>query len=324
MLFHYIRMKYFLLIVALLSVTLEVRAQVPEVVEDTASVQKVYRRVYRDSAFLARQKQIMDSVNAHAMVWQSHQNKTSPILDSILIANKHSALNPLTLSEFSTNAPKNPRKQGNYLPKGEVWALGFIAGFLVLFALLKYSFSRQLWIIIQSFFSNRILANMNKEDNLFSSWPFLLLFILFGFVIGMFYYLVSQYYQLAGGFRYFTTLSVLIVILYAGKIFLLKLLGFLFEVGKPVNEYISILYLSYFNTGLVFLPLVTAFALSPLKFGIYYIIASYIILGIIVGLQFIRASINVLSNYRFSKLYLLLYFCTFEICPILILIKAIR
>lgn len=291
---------------------------------DSTKSGKIYFRMYRDSAYLANQKKLTDSVNANAFVWKSKMRKSSPILDSILRANQRPGLNPLNFSSFSSSGEKSPLKQGNYLPKGEAWALAVISGFLVLFALLKYSFSRQLWIIIQSFFNNRILSNLNKEDNLFSSWPFLLLFVLFGSVIGMFYYQVTQYYQLAGGFRYFITLSALIVILYAGKIFVLKGIGFLFQIGKPVREYISILYLTYFNTGMIFLPLAAAFALSPLKFGIYYIVTSYIILGIVISIQFIRASLNILQHYKFPKLYLLLYFCTFEICPILILIKAIR
>lgn len=291
---------------------------------DSAKTTKVYFRVYRDSAYMARQRTLKDSINANAMVWQSKRNQNSPVLDSILQANRHADLNPLNLSIYSVDAVKNPLKKGSNLPKGEVWALAFIAGFLVLFALLKYSFSRQLLVIIQSFFSNRILANLNKEDNLFSSWPFLLLFILFGFVIGMFYYQVTQFYQLAGGFQYFITLSALIVLLYAGKLAILKLLGYILQIGKPVGEYITILYLTYFNTGMIFIPLVAAFALSPLKFGIYYIIASYIILGLVIAIQFTRASVSILQHYKFPKLYLLLYFCTFEICPILILIKAIR
>ena len=73
----------------------------------------------------------------------------------------------------------------------------------------------------------------------------------------------------------------------------------------------------------MFIPLVIAFALSPLKYGPYYIAISFVLLAIIFAFQFIRAGVNILSHYRFSKVYLFLYFCALEICPILILIKAI-
>ncbi|WP_316785650.1 DUF4271 domain-containing protein [Pedobacter frigiditerrae] len=221
---------------------------------------------------------------------------------------------------------KDPRQKGELLPRGEIWVLGIVAFLLVMFAVLKNAFSKQLMAIVQSFFSNRALGNLNKEDNLFNSWPFLLLFIQFGFTIGMFFYLVAQYQGLEyakSGFQFFITVSVLIIVLYVLKIVLLRLLGFIFDIQKPVGEYVSILYLSYFNTSLLFIPLVVAFALSPLKSGQIYIAIAIILITVIFIFQFIRVGINILSNYRFSKVYLILYFCTLEICPILILIKAI-
>jgi hypothetical protein len=220
----------------------------------------------------------------------------------------------------------DPHQAGERLPQGKIWVLAFTAMLLVLFAALRQIFSKQLSTIVQSFFSNRILGNLNKEDNLFTSWPFLLLFVQFGFTIGMFFFLVAQYQNLSyvkNGFQFFLTISVGIIALYALKIMLLRLLGFIFNVQKPVSEYISILYLSYFNTSLLFIPLVVAFALSPLKYGSFYVAIAIVLLTVIFVFQFIRAGINILSNYRFSKVYLFLYFCTLEICPILILIKAI-
>ncbi len=217
-------------------------------------------------------------------------------------------------------------RQGSLLPKGEVWILAVIAGLILLFAILKNTFSKQLMAIVQSFFSNRALGNLNKEDNLFSSWPFLLLFVQFGFTIGMFFYLVAQYKAIddvAHGFQFYVTISILIIVLYVLKIVVLRLLGYVFNVQKPVNEYVSILYLSYFNASLLFMPLVVAFALSPLKYGVFYMAIATILLAIIFIFQFIRAGINILSHHRFSKVYLFLYFCTLEICPILILVKAI-
>ncbi|MFD0939854.1 DUF4271 domain-containing protein [Pedobacter boryungensis] len=220
----------------------------------------------------------------------------------------------------------DPRQQGDILVKGDIWILAFIAFLLVLFAILKNVFSKQLMGIILSFFSNRALGNLNKEDNLFTSWPFLLLFVQFGFTIGMFFYLVAQYQKLdyvRNGFQFFVTISVVIIVLYVLKILLLRVLGYIFNIQKPVHEYVSILYLSYFNASLLFTPLVIAFALSPIKYGSFYIATAIILIVVIFVFQFIRAGVNILSHYRFSKVYLFLYFCTLEICPILILIKAI-
>jgi len=270
---------------------------------------------------------VEDTITPHSLRSLDSLTKTL-ITDSLKKGFGYPKLDFKALVEnFLLNSVSNdPRQQGDILVKGDIWILAFIAFLLVLFAILKNVFSKQLMAIILSFFSNRALGNLNKEDNLFTSWPFLLLFVQFGFTIGMFFYLVAQYQKLdyvANGFQFFVTISIVIIVLYVLKIVLLRVLGYIFNIQKPVSEYVSILYLSYFNASLLFTPLVIAFALSPLKYGSFYIATAIILVVVIFVFQFIRAGVNILSHYRFSKVYLFLYFCTLEICPILILIKAI-
>ena len=284
------------------------------------------RRLLRDSAYLARQAFVTDSIMKATWLFPDSIVDRNIIIDSILKANTVGRSNlMLRYKDFAT-VPVSKYRLGRPVPKGEMWVLGVVALLLTIFAVLKRSFSKHLQTIVQSFFSNRVLNNLNKEDNLFSSWPFLLLFIQFGFTVGMFFYLVSQFYHIAfsgSGFRFYLSVSVLIIVLYILKIIILRLLGHLFDIQKVVNEYVTILYLSYFNLSLLFIPLVIAFALSPLKYGPYYIAISFVILVLVFVFQFIRAGVNILSHHRFSKVYLFLYFCALEICPILILIKAI-
>lgn len=295
---------------------------------DSAVKYRVYKpHIFRDSAFLVRQKFVTDSIMTHTWMLPDSLINHHILIDSIVKANVFEKLDlDAWFKKYGKYKKANRFRMGNPLPRGNTWVLGFIVLLLVVFAVLRISFAKQMQSIVQSFYSNRGLNNLNKEDNLFSSWPFLFLFIQFGFTIGMFFYLVAQYYQLAyvhEGFRFFVSISILIIVLYTLKILLLRLLGHLFNVQKPVHEYVSILYLSYFNISLIFIPLVVAFALSPLKYGIYYIVISFILLAVIFTFQFIRAGINILSHYRFPKFYLFMYFCALEICPILILIKAI-
>lgn len=284
-------------------------------------------RVAQDSAYKARQRFVTDSIMTYTWMAPDSLVDRSIIIDSILNAQVYSLPD---VPWYELNKDRAGRSQryitGTPTPKGQIWVLAIIAILLVVFAILKNSFSKQLQTIVHSFFSNRVLNNLNKEDNLFTSWPFLLLFIQFGFTIGMFFYLLTQYYEMSfptSGFSFYVSISVLIIVLFAVKIGLLRFLGHLFNVQKAVSEYISILYLSYFNISLIFIPLVVAFALSPLKYGLYYIVISFLLVAIIFIFQFIRAGVTILSHNRFSKVYLFLYFCALEICPILILIKTI-
>jgi len=309
--------------------TLTVRAQesAAPVLRDTVAQKARATRVIKDAAYFERQKFVTDSIIRHTWILPDSLLSSSIIIDSIMKAKLYSRPAGAPWFTIYEKAKKDSLyKKGKPLVRGEMWVLGFIAFLLLVFGILKRYFSRQLSTIIEAFFSNRVLNNLNKEDNLFTSWPFLLLFIQFGFVLGMFFYQVTQFYQLSygtGGFQFYLTISILIIILYTLKIVLLKLLGHLFNIQKPVHEYIIILYLSYFNTSLLFIPLVIAFALTSLSYGLNYIIISLILVGLIFTFQFFRAGVNLLSHYRFSKVYLFLYFCALEICPILILIKAV-
>lgn len=230
------------------------------------------------------------------------------------------------LRNFNYAGQKTVYQEGKPIVKGERWMVIIILILPGFFALLKQLFDRQLAVIVHSFFSNRVLGNLNKEDNVFTSWPFLLLFMLFGFTMGLLVYLAAKQQQIhfkESGPEMFLSFSLIFLLLFALKILTLRFLGFFFQVQKAVHEYISILYLTYFNASLVFMPLVIAWVLAPPAYSKMFFVLS-VILGLLVfGFQLVRAFINVVSQNRFSKFYLFLYFCTLEICPILILIKAL-
>jgi hypothetical protein len=320
------RLVFFFSMLLVLGISSGFAQIVEQPVDSLAAANNRIRWRARDSAFLARQKFVTDSIMTHTWLFPDSAINRHMIMDSILKANVYGKSNLINRYKDYSSRQISRYRLGSPVPKGQLWVPAMVILLLLLFAGLKVSFAKQLQTIVQSFFSNRILNNLNKEDNLFTSWPFLLLFIQFGFTVGLFLYLVSQFYHISfpgTGFQFYISISVLIVVLYILKIVILRILGHLFNVQKPVNEYVTILYLSYFNLSLVFIPLVIAFALSPLKYGPYYIAISFVLLCIIFAFQFIRAGINILSHHRFSKVYLFLYFCALEICPILILIKAI-
>ncbi|WP_069658925.1 DUF4271 domain-containing protein [Arcticibacter eurypsychrophilus] len=217
--------------------------------------------------------------------------------------------------------------KGAQRKKGELWVIAFVFVALILFAILRNMFFNELSAIINAFFSNRVLGQINKEEKFFNSWPFVFLYLLFGFTIGMFLYQCGKYFQLSysySGFQWFLRLSMIVIGLFTLKIILLRLLGFLFDSVKLVKEYISILFLSYFSAALLFLPIVVAFSLTPTRFAPYYIYLSLALILFIAFFQFTRAISNILTSYKFPKLYLILYLCALEICPILVLIKALR
>ena len=253
-------------------------------------------------------------------------NRPHPFLDSLLEVYTVKNL------DFVAWGKKFPKKTDRYnegrpVPKREQWVAFSILFLVVFFAVLKNTFPKELESITHSFYSNRILSKISNEDGLLGSWPFLLFYLLFGLTVAMFLYLAGKYLQLEyafEGFEWFLILAALIMGLFALKIVVLRLLALLFDLSKLVKQYVSILYLSYFNAAFIFLPLVVGFSLSSYEWGAIFCYAAILLVGAIFLFQFIRAATIILSEYQFSKVYLIIYLCALEICPLLILVKALR
>lgn len=295
---------------------------------DTAIRSKKLYPTKKNPEFLMLQKRVTDSILSHTWVLPDSLLNRSPLLDSLVKEYVFPTLNLWAWQQRYKGFKKreNEYQLGNPRPKGSVVFLGVLFLTLVLFAVLKFSYAQQFSAIVGGMFMKRGLSSINKEESFLNSWPFLFLFLLFGLIFGSFLFLVVSHYSL---FQAKNTLgfifgaSILIVILLGIKLIILRFLGFLFNVQKPVNDYISMLYISYFNVAILFVPLVVAFALAPLTFGVFFIAIGCVVFGSVYIFQLARLATTTLFVNKFSKVHLLLYFCALEICPVLILIKAI-
>jgi hypothetical protein len=223
-------------------------------------------------------------------------------------------------------ANKSVVKEGTDRQKRDPWTIGVIICLLLYAGILNFVMDKDIDIVFRSFYNKRSVQS-GKEESLLNSRAFLALFVLFGLISGLFIYQVSvakgRYYPISG-FQLFAFLSVIIVVLFALKLLVLRFIGFIFNVNKVVGEYISILYLTYFNIAFVFLPLTLCFCLLPPKFTPAILIVALVLAIVIFVWQYLRSSVNIISNFRFHKFYLFIYLCALEICPVLILIKALN
>jgi hypothetical protein len=223
--------------------------------------------------------------------------------------------------------PINHEGEGKLKKHGQRWVLFVILCLVLGFSVLRIAFRNDISILMNAFFDHRFLTQQTTSVGFFGSWPFMLLFVLFGFTIGMYLYLVGSYLQLSyvyNGVIWYVILSLTIMALIILKVYVLRFLGYILFVQKAVRVYISILFLSYFHTALLFLPLIVAFSLSKSAHAVLFIYAGIAITLLITVFQAIRGAIHILSHYQFSKLYLFIYFCALEICPLLVLIKVLR
>lgn len=294
-----------------------VQARVPKLADSVGRVQNVANS---DSL-----KRVSDSL-AVMYIKYPDPNRKNRFIDSLMQLYQVKNLDFIAWAK-QFGRPINHDGEGKLRKHGQPWVLVVILCLVLGFAVLRIAYRNDINMLMNAFFDHRFLAQQTSAGGFFTSWPFMLLFVLFGFTIGMYLYLIGSYLQLSyafSGVEWYVILSLLIMGLLILKVYVLRFLGFVLMVQKAVRVYTSILFLSYFHAALLFLPLIVAFSLSSSAYAVLFIYAGMAIALFITVFQAIRGAIHVLSHYQFSKLYLFIYFCALEICPMLVLIKVLR
>jgi hypothetical protein len=274
------------------------------------------------AAMQARKLFVADSI-AMRYIHAPDSTTNSEFADSLLAHSLYKGYGFLDIHLKS----KSLVRDGHTRPLRDPWIIVIIIGLLLYTAVLNMALNKDVSYVLQSFYSKRTLSQTGKEEGFVSSWAFLGMFLLFCLTSGLFLYQLAAYkgvYYIIGGSRLYISLTIVIITLFAIKFMVLKFLGFVFDLNRLVSEYLNILHLTYFNIAFVFIPVVICFSLLGSQYVPALLTVTLIIIVIIFVWQYLRSSVNIISTFRFHKFYLFTYLCALEICPILILIKALN
>ena len=293
-------------------------------IKDSFQTATIRTRYIPDSAALARKAFLRDSLTYQYL--QPNPNRPNPFIEDLL--RKVIITDPYLLTPAkSVKIKKSNFGTGEYTSKMPIWFFLVIVLLLMLFGVVKIAFKKQVDLIFNAFYEKRTLHQINKEDNIFMSWQFLFLYMIFSFTIGLFTCLIlykTKASSTATDFYTFLLVSLFVFIFFGLKILIVRFLGIVFKVQKLVREYTNIIYLTYFNLLFALLPITFCLSLINLEhqYTVFWLITAFLL--VIIALQFIRITINILLTYRLSKFYLILYLCALEICPILIFARTIN
>lgn len=277
-----------------------------------------------DTVALAKAKHLRDSLTWAYL--KPDPKRPNQFLEQML--NKYITYDRTFLNSGNiNNYKKSDYGLGKPVQKLPAWVLFVMLILVVAFGIVRIVFKKQLEMIFQAFYDNRVLSQINKEDNIFSSWYFLFSYIIFSFLIGLFLYILFQKLGLTfnvSGFSLFLTISLLFSVLLGLKILILRFLGYLFELSRVISAYINIIYLSFFNISLFFIPLTLSIILTVFQENNWILLTGLIFTSLVFVLQFLRIIFQILSNYKLSKFYLIIYLCALEICPVIVIVKALN
>ena len=204
------------------------------------------------------------------------------------------------------------------------WLLGIIIGSLVLLAWLKLFYHKFLDQIMQSVSNYQLSVKLLRDQNIFSKRVAIALNLNFVFIGGAYVYLLFGYYNL----RPFALNDIMSYLSYSGCLMLLLLIrhvvlymaGFLFDNLHVFREYLHQVFLIYKSMGIYLIILVIGLAYIREDLRVYFI---YLGIALVFSAYFLRLlkGIRILMNKDVLIFYLILYLCTLEILPFLILYR---
>ncbi|WP_333865380.1 DUF4271 domain-containing protein [Sphingobacterium sp.] len=218
------------------------------------------------------------------------------------------------------------RQYGTLKVHRENWILFTVLTLIFGVGIIRIFFPSDIKLVFQGYWDDRVLLSVSKEDTILTSWPFIFLFILFSGAIGLFVSLFYAYELNRFDFitfpNYMKTVG-MVGGLFALKIGFIRFLSFVFEIRKLVKEYVTVLYLIYFNTLFLMLPVLLILSLVPLTSVGVVLHLAIVGAGLLFFYRFLKTAAHIMSMYKFSISYLILYLCCLEIAPILILLRLL-
>lgn len=226
-----------------------------------------------------------------------------------------------------TSEGADARPSASLRPTRDRWILLSVGLLLLIGAILKSAFPVDTALLFRAHYDRSLLGQIAKEDHLFSSWPFFFLYIFTGFAVGIFSYLtlISGVFEppRQGPPPYVLVISASVLVLFGLKIATIRLIGFIFDISRMLRKYITVLYLAYFNAGIILLLFAFVISLVPYAYAPGLVWTAVGAVAVMLLLRIVQVAAEMLINYRFPKFYLFMYLCTLEIAPVLILIKVL-
>ncbi len=213
-----------------------------------------------------------------------------------------------------------------YKPSRPVWVVVVFLSLILGIAMIRLFFTTMFRNIVLAYYDKQVLQNMSKEDNIITSWPYIFLYVLFSFSLALFLlvYISSFYAVDVLTLKNFFKLSGIVALLFVLKILFVRGIALIFEIEKIIREYVLILYLVYFNSMLILMPVLLTLVFVPASYFKFLLILFSIVVFTLFLYRFVVAALSLLGQLKFSIFYLILYLCSLEIAPILILVKMLN
>lgn len=197
---------------------------------------------------------------------------------------------------------------------------------LAAFTTIKVFYSRIFNQLFKAFVSPTVTYQVVRDENVLLQRATVMLSVIFYLIGALFLYQLSMWFNwhnnFAGeGFSRFLIFALFLSAVYSFKMLFLKVMSFVFNIDRAVATYIFTIFLINNVTGIILIPLVAAIAFMAggwtdalIKISLFSVAGALLY-------RLIRGFGIGMGIPHFSIFYLILYFCTLEIAPLLVIFK---
>lgn len=198
---------------------------------------------------------------------------------------------------------------------------------LVLAAVIRTGFFKRVEEIVKALLNGRLFSQTVRTEVGFFQRSTLIFVVLYLLSSSFFLYQITEYYQLdvfVKGFYKFLTFLGLFLVFYLVKLLLVILVGLVFNVGKLVKGYLLATFFSFTVSGLLLVPVNLFMAYTPdfIDNLAFYLGLTIVIVALI--LRYFRAFLYSRNSSGVPNIYFILYICTFEAMPFVLLFKELK
>lgn len=195
--------------------------------------------------------------------------------------------------------------------------------FSLLVILRVYDF-RRISMLVQGFIRPAAVSTLYREESALTSRVSFFLIVNFILVSSLFLWQAAAYRseQIPEPVTAMW-IGVILLGVYVVKIISTRLLGFIFEVKEAAREYAYNIVLFNKSVGLILFPITLLLAYARQIPSDWLIWSGLILWGLVLLYRLVRLSFIGFSVRGVSVFYIILYLCTLEILPVLVIIKLL-
>lgn len=207
----------------------------------------------------------------------------------------------------------------------EDWMIGIIILIVGILAYMRVTYNKRLSRLFNSLVRIQILRQTMREELVFSHRASVLLLINFVLVTSLLVYCAASYFKLnisdLKGMQLYGLIALSISGIYLGKLLLASFLRWLYQDSGLIREYLFESFLINKAVGVIFIPLAIGIAFVNIgKLDLLFWVTA-VIIALLLAFRVVQG-LRMSSSYPISWIYIILYLCTLEIMPLLLLFGA--